>query len=193
MRMTRLVPAFTVLALLLLAMPGAALADCAMPPDIKTAATSADIVFVGTVTATANRSTWATVAVEEVWRGPDHAAEVLIMGGPAGNAATSVDRSFEVGVKYLFFPYAFDSGNEGGGTRAGNGAESGLADNSCTSTTPWTEDLLGLRPSDARAPIGAPARSGFDVGGLLGPLVTVTVVAAALLAVGLLARGRQSA
>jgi hypothetical protein len=190
MHLSRLVPALAAI-VVLLAMPGAALADCAMPPDIKTAATSADIVFVGSVTATANRNSWATVAVEEVWRGPDQPAEVVIMGGPAGNAATSVDRTFEVGVKYLFFPYVSDLGNEGGAGRLA-GAESGLADNSCTSTTPWSAGLLELRPSDARAPIGAAAESGFDFGGLLGPVVAAVVVAVVLLGVGLLARGRQS-
>ena len=180
-----LVPALAAFALL--AIPSAALADCAMPPDIKTAALSADIVFVGTVTATENRGSWATVMVEEIWRGPDQPAEVLIKGGPGGNSATSVDRTFEVGVKYLFFPYADP------GTEPLPGAVSGLSDNSCTSTTQWSEDLAGLRPSDAHAPSAAPAAAaGFDFGGILGPIAVAVVVSGALLVVGLLARSRQA-
>jgi len=171
-----LVPAIALMAML--ATPAASLASCAFLPDIKQAATSAEIAFVGTVTATANRGTWATVTVEEVWRGPDQPAEVVIKGGPEGNAATSVDRTFEVGVKYLFFPYT-------------DGA-AGLADNSCSSTTPWSADMAGLRPADARVSIGGttPA-AGIDFSGILGPIVVAVVVAGLLLVVGLLARSRQ--
>jgi hypothetical protein len=165
-------------AVALVAIPSATVASCRLAPDIKTAVLSADIVFVGTVTATSNRDSWATVAVEEVWRGPDQPAEVVVKGGPAGNAATSVDRTFEVGVKYLFFPYVDPA--------------VGLSDNSCTSTIQWSDDLLALRPSDARTSAGVTGtETGFDVGGLLGPLAVAVVVAGVLLAVGLLARSRQ--
>jgi len=51
---------------LLLAAPGAALADCMQPPPIELALSQAEIVFVGTVTATSNRNSWAEVAVEDV-------------------------------------------------------------------------------------------------------------------------------
>lgn len=171
--------AFAALPLLVqLAAPSAARADCMPPPPIEDAVKSAEIVFVGTVAATSNRSSWASVTVEEVWRGPDQAAQVLVKGGPGGNAATSVDRSFEVGVKYLFFPYA-DAG--------------GLADNSCTSTTRWTADLAALRPADARAPVGATSGGGgIDVGGLVAPLAVTLLVAGTLLVVGLAVRSRRS-
>lgn len=171
-----LVPAVALMAML--ATPAASLASCAVQPNIKEAAASAEIAFIGTVTATANRDSWATVSVEEVWRGPDQPAEVVIKGGPEGNAATSVDRTFEVGMKYLFFPYT-------------DGA-AGLADNSCTSTAPWSADMLALRPKDARAPLGGTTTAtGFDAGGLLGPIAVAVVVAGVLLGVGLLARSRQ--
>ena len=161
-----------------LAAPSAALADCMPPPPIEEALKSAEIVFVGTVAATSNRSSWASVTVEEVWRGPDQPAQVLVKGGPGGNAATSVDRSFEVGVKYLFFPYA---------------ADGGLADNSCTSTTQWSAELAALRPADARAPVGATqGGGGLDVGGLVAPFAVALLVAGALLVVGLAVRSRQS-
>ncbi|MEO8273039.1 MAG: hypothetical protein ABI620_03150 [Chloroflexota bacterium] len=174
-----IVPALAALAaVVLLAQPSGVLASCRQPPDVKTAVNTADIVFVGTVTATTNSNSWATVSVEEIWRGPDQAAEVVIRGGPGGNSATSVDRAFEVGVKYLFFPYV--------------DAAVGLSDNSCTSTTPWSEDLAALRPTDARAVTSAlPVQTGFDFGGLLGPLAVAVVVAGVLLGVGLLARSRQ--
>ena len=121
--------------------PSAALADCMMPPPVEQAAQTAEMVFVGTVAETSNHNSWASVVVEEVWRGPDQPAAVIVKGGPAGNMATSVDRFFEVGVKYLFFPYAGEAGD--------------LADNSCTNTVQWSADLAQLRPADARQPLGA--------------------------------------
>ena len=165
--------------LALLATPSIALADCMMPPPVEEAARTADIVFVGTVTSTANRDSWASVTVEEVWRGPDQPATVVVKGGPAGNAATSVDRSFVVGTKYLFFPYV--------------DPEAGLSDNSCTNTQAWTNDLAAIRPADARQPTGASAPSGgFDIGGLVGPLAVALVVAGFLFVAGFLARGRTT-
>ncbi|MEA2672970.1 MAG: hypothetical protein QOI92_162 [Chloroflexota bacterium] len=161
----------------MLASPATTLASCVRPPDVKTAVASADIVFIGTVMATATENSPARVAVEEVWRGPDQPAEVLMRVGSVGDTATSVDRTVEVGVKYLFVPYLDVNGV--------------LNDNACSSTTPWTADLMGLRPAGARLPIGGPAAAaGFDFG-ILGPLIVAVVVAGALLAVGLLARGRQ--
>ena len=163
---------------LLLAAPGVALADCMMPPPINNAAQTAEIVFVGAVSATSNGNRWAEVAVQEVWRGPDMPATVVVQGGPAGNSATSVDRSFQVGTTYLFFPYVDQS----------SGA---LTDNSCTSTTEWTEDLAKLRPSDARQPLAAEAASGGFATDWIVPVGLAIVVFGGLLVVGLLARGRQ--
>lgn len=159
--------------------PAATLASCRAGPDIKAAVASADIVFVGTVTATSKEGT-ATVAVEDVWRGPDQPAQVVLRVGSVGNTATSVDRTVAVGEKYLFVPYL--------------AADGMLADNQCTSTTPWSADLAGLRPAEARVLVGgtAPAATGFDFGGVLGPLVVAVAVAGVLLAVGLLARSRQA-
>jgi hypothetical protein len=178
--MRRLILAAVAAAPLLLAFaPAMALGSCMMPAPIEEAVKTADIVFVGTVTETANRSSWASVEVTEVWRGPDQPRAVVVKGGPEGNAATSVDRTFEAGVTYLFFPYA-ETGV-------------GLADNSCTSTTPWTEDLDALRPANSRAPIGAePEAGGFDLAGVLVPFGIAVIVGAALLLAGLAARGRSS-
>lgn len=163
--------------MLLLAAPGSVLADCMMPPPVEEAAQTAEIVFVGTVAETSNHNSWANVVVEETWRGPDQPEAVIVKGGPAGNMATSVDRFFEVGVKYLFFPYVDEAG--------------GLADNSCTNTVQWTADLAQLRPADARQPLGATeAEKGFDVAGVIAPLGVAVLVGGALLVAGLLARGR---
>jgi hypothetical protein len=155
-------------------------ASCVSIPALQDAVKSADMVFVGTVIQTSNRGTWATVRVEEVWRGPDQPASVLIKGGPGGNAASSIDRTFEVGTKYLFFPYQDEAG--------------GLADNSCTSTTPWGGELADLRPADARLfPVGpTPEAGGFDVMSVVVPAAIALLVAALLVGVGLLARGRDA-
>jgi hypothetical protein len=102
----------------------------------------------------------------------------VIKGGPGGNAATSVDRSFEVGVTYLFFPM--------------DDAVNGLSDNSCSATTTWREEYNDLRPSDAHAPLAASPSSGFDFSGILGPIAVAVVVAGVLLGIGLLARSRQA-
>jgi hypothetical protein len=159
--------------------PPVVMADCQMPPAIEEAVETADIVFVGTVTQTSNRNSWASVEVEEVWKGPDQPAAVVVKGGPGGNSATSVDRAFEPGLRYVFFPYVDPT--------------LGLADNSCTSTTQWSTELEALRPADFRQPIGAaPAEPGFDLGGLLGPLAVAVLVGGVRLGAGLLARGRQT-
>lgn len=178
----RTVPLATALVLgaaLALLAPTTTLADCRAPEPIGRAVANADVVFVGTVVETANRGTWATVRVDEIWRGKDQPSTVLVKGGPPGNAATSVDRAYEVGVKYVFFPYS--------------DADGSLADNSCTNTTQWTAELAALRPADARSPIGAtPEASGFELSSVLVPGVVALVVAGLLVGVGLLARGRDA-
>lgn len=180
LRVRRLLRVLAAAATLAFALPPTtALADCMMPPPVEQAAQTGEIVFVGTVAETSNHNSWASVQVEEVWRGPDQPAAVIVKGGPEGNMATSVDRFFEVGMKYLFFPYADEAG--------------GLADNSCTNTVQWSADLAQLRPADARQPLSAPETEvGFDVGGLIGPLGVAILVGGVLLVAGLLARGRST-
>lgn len=160
--------------------PSDTLGSCVMPPPIAEAVANGEIVFVGTVTATAERNLWATVAVEEVWKGPDLPAIVEVHGGQGGNTGSSVDREFTAG-KYLFVP----SGLEG----------QVVFDNACSSTRPWDESLAALRPSNARPPLGgSPLEpAGFDLGSVVGPIGVALAVAIVLLAVGLLARSRQSA
>lgn len=164
---------------LFLATATPAAASCAMPRPIENEVATADIVFVGSVTSTSNGDRWAEVAVQEIWRGPDLPATVVIQGGPGGNTMTSVDRSFVVGTTYLFFPFL----DQATGT---------LTDNACSSTTAWSQELARLRPASIRE---ATPGDGADVGGFdLEPLLPIGVallVFGALLAVGLLARGRQ--
>lgn len=116
---------------------GTAYADCMMderPYDQRIE--EAEVVFVGTVTATAHSETTAEVAVEEIWKGPDLEAEEVVIGGSGQDGAmTSVDRFFQVGETYLFLPFPEDGV---------------LRDNSCTSTAPMSPDLAVFRPDDAR-------------------------------------------
>ena len=159
--------------------PSAVLADCMMPAPVQEAVKTADIVFVGVVTETSNQDRWASVAVESVWGGADIPATVVVKGGSGGGGISSVDRQFKAGMKYLFFPYADDQGN--------------LADNLCTNTIEWTDDLEQLQPADVRPPLGAiPTDSGMNLDSVIAPLAVALLVGGGLLLVGLLARGRTA-
>ena len=63
-------------------------------------------MFVGTVVSTTNAGRWATFAVEEVWNG-DVGDTVVVKAGPAPTgdptrfSASSVDRTYEPGTRYL--------------------------------------------------------------------------------------------
>lgn len=163
-----------------LAAPAGASASCAIPPGgADDLWKSADAVFVGTVTAIANNARWATVRVEEVWQGPDQPAEVVVRGGPEGNTATSVDRSYTVGIRYLFAVVVVDGR---------------LEDSACSGTTEaGTIDLNAIRPADVRRPEGATVTPGGpDLGALAGPVVVVGIVGGLLLATVLLARRRDA-
>jgi hypothetical protein len=164
----------------ILSAPGAVLADCMMPPPIEEAVRSSEVVFVGTVVAVQDQGRRATVEIDEIWRGPDLPVTTIILGGQ-GEGFTSVDRTYEVGVKYVFFPYVDPD------TRA-------LIDNLCSNTTPWLDDYEEIRPAEARPPIGDPSAepAGFDVAGLVPIGALVLAVAGVLLVVGLVARGREA-
>lgn len=98
----------------------------------------------------------ATFAVDEVWRGPDLPANVVVHGGPDGNGATSADRTWEAGALYLVFASAVDSR---------------LSDNACSNTQFWSEELTDLRPSDARQPSDDADVGGTGVSGSLLTLI----------------------
>lgn len=167
-----------VAACLFLLTPGAVLADCMAPPPIEEAVKQAEVVFVGTVIGVQDQGRRATVTVDEVWRGPDLADTTVVLGG-LGEGFTSVDRTYEVGVKYIFFPLLEDGS---------------LRDNLCTNTVQWLPEYEDLRPDDWRAPIGEGAGSGdgFDVASLVPMGALVLAVAGMLLVAGLVARGREA-
>lgn len=166
------------LALWLLA-PASASASCAVPIPIEEAIRSAEVVITGTVTSTENLGRWAAVEVHEIWKGPDLPSTVIIRGGPGPGSATSIDRTFTAGARYLFVVSLDGQG--------------GLTDNACSATTEMGAGDNALRPADFRTP--APAETSdaeFDLGGMVAPIGVALLVAAALLAMGLLARGRQT-
>ena len=167
MRMWRIATPAAVLTLLLAAVPAAA--SCALPIPIDQALRDSDSVFVGTVEGLANGGRTASFLVDEVWRGPDLPARTAVAGGPEGSGVTSIDRSWEPGAKYLVFASVV------------NGK---LADNACSNTQIWSDDLAALRPSDAR-PAADPSES--TTPGLPGPLLIVVGVVAAVGLVSFLA------
>lgn len=171
-------------AIALASTPGPVAARCVEPVPIEQAIGTFDVVIVGTVTAVAEEGTRASVRVEEIWRGPVLGAEVVVWGGPGGGP-TSVDRTFEAGTRYLFTITVTPEGR--------------LTDSQCSSTTEWDPKLEALRPAGVPAP-GAAGDQGataepepaFDPGSLVVPAAVALLVAAVLLAIGLLARGRQT-
>ncbi|MES2210215.1 MAG: hypothetical protein V4515_08525 [Chloroflexota bacterium] len=186
MNRSRSTPGFRLVAATLLALgafwaPPGASASCAVQPGGGVAWNTADAAFVGTVTSIANGARWATVRVEEVWKGPDQPIEVVVRGGPEGNASTSVDRTYAIGMRYLFAVGISD------GT---------LVDSACSATTPADAiDLAAIRPADVRQPAGgstSPTGGGLDLGGLAGPVLVVAIVGGVLLAAVLLARRRDA-
>ena len=134
-----LAAAIAVVALTLSPTPAAA--ACAAPPGaggLQAAIAAAPLVFVGAVTSTSSNDRVAVVRVESIWKGPRIPETVVVSGTPEpGAAATSVDRTYSRGQRYLFFPYT---------------SASPFQDSSCSATRPYTSDLDQLRPAGAVAP-----------------------------------------
>jgi hypothetical protein len=146
--------------------PAVVRASCVPPPPLDEAILSGEVVFVGTVTGLESEDRWATVVVEERWNGAgDLPGTVQVRGGPEPGAATSLDRTYADGTRYLFF------------TTRGTGF---LEDNACSSTQPWTDELAQHRPPGVSP---APAvEAGEPVGGLdTGDVVVVAGLVLALL------------
>ncbi|MHB8487574.1 MAG: hypothetical protein ACYDC4_00055 [Candidatus Dormibacteria bacterium] len=109
-----------------------------MTPQLATAISGAPAVFVGTVISVDHAGRVASVRVQDVWKGRV-SADVQVVGTPDLNAAaTTVDRYYSVGQKYLFIPFG------GGGNH--------FQDNNCTLTQAYTAGLASFRPSDAVGP-----------------------------------------
>lgn len=154
-------------------------ASCATTPSIEDAVLLGEVVFVGTVVRTENSGRWATVRVEERWRGArDLGDTVEVRGGPEAGTATSIDRIFALS-RYLFI--------------VSNGPGH-LIDNQCTATTPWTSDLSRLRPLDVSpAPdvaSGAPVTE-LDMDRLLPTLALVGALVIAVVAYVFILRARR--
>jgi hypothetical protein len=136
------VPSFVIRAIVaavaaLTPVAGSAAASCAVMGSDEERLDSSEVVFVGRVTDTDNQDRWAIVEIDEIWWGPDVPGTVEVRGGERPGVGSSVDRSYEVGVRYLF------AVADRGGI---------LTDNSCTMTRHWDDGLLRLRPVDARLP-----------------------------------------
>ena len=128
----------------MLSSSGLASASCIAPPGLGLGGTSlldgASVVFVGTVLSTSNGDRVARVRVESVWKGGPVPVVVTVSGTPdPGSAATSVDRTFAPGRRYLFLP---------------SNTTSPYQDSSCSATQPYAPVLDSLRPPGAQAPTG---------------------------------------
>ena len=167
------------LAAALLLVPAPVLADCQLAPPLEKAIIDAAFVFVGRVNSIDHGGRSADVTVQEVWRG-DVADRVVVDGGldPANPAED--DRTFELGVTYIFLPTSVDGH---------------LVDSICSATVPWDESSMGgLRPPEARAPEPLPTSPPgplSPLGDLAGPLLVTAIVGGLLIVTVILARRRD--
>jgi hypothetical protein len=143
----------TVLALGALVVGSAgAQASCVAPLSIRDQVASAGSVFIGTVIFTSDNDRVARVRVESIWRGPELPAYVEVHGSPVtGPGASSIDRKYIAGLRYLFVLYS---------------ANQPLQDNSCSGTQVFTTELAALAPAGARSP--APSTAGDEIQNALG-------------------------
>lgn len=148
-RMRWLIAVSVVMVSVLAAAPASA--SCAEPIPVGQALEEARTVFVGTVTDVDYAGRVATFSIEEVWKG-EVGGTAVVAGGPTlseleqahaqgGDVATSVDRTYEIGGRYLVVSYRSD------------GAV--LLDNACSATQPFGADLESFRPDSAHAPAGS--------------------------------------
>lgn len=130
-------------AALLAAAPTPARADCAVPPAPSEAMASAQVAFVGVVTAVADNAQTATFDVQEIWKGPNLADPITVYGGGIATAGSAAEgRSWTPGARYLVFPTVDADGN--------------LIDSMCSPTSLYTAALDALRPATAHEPLGPP-------------------------------------
>ena len=170
-----------ILASVMSAVPPTTAALCVLLPPGADPLADAGSVFVGTVVAIANQGRWAQVQIEEVWNGPDLPATLEVRGSPAEdpNAMTSVDRTYSVGVRYLF---------------AGEPPAPFFSDNNCSPTREWGDDLDAVRPADARQPLGdSSGNEGQpDLGGIVAPIAAALVIGLVALLAVVVVRRTQS-
>jgi hypothetical protein len=146
--------------------PAGAWASClADPRTLKEVVRDSNVVFVGTVMSVSNRDRWAVVRVDEVWKGPQLPPEVEVRAGPQSETeATSNDRMFKAGVRYLFVPL---------------GEASPFSDNICSHTTEWRDELDAARPGASLPKTGVAGIGIWLPGAMLALGVGVALVRAA--------------
>lgn len=150
--------AVIVVALVVTAAPGGA--SCAAPQPMAEALADAKATFVGTVTEVDHGGLVATFDVEEVWRGSVEQPAVVTGGASLaeleaaraqGQAiATSVDRTYQPGERYLVVAHGWAGG--------------ALLDNACSRTEIWTEELVAFRPAEVLQPTAAEGSAEDDGG-----------------------------
>ncbi len=127
-------------------------ASCAESVPLQEAIATAQTAFIGTVTEVDFDGRVAIFAVDETWKG-ETGATAIVVGGPTlaelqaaraigQDLATSVDRSYELGVTYLVVSYGSQDGV--------------LLDNECSNTQPFSVSLNDYRPADVTPPTMTP-------------------------------------
>jgi hypothetical protein len=137
MRFSRRAPATAILvAAALLGIATPAIASCTDRPTPKEALEGNEVVFVGQVIETVQQGRVAVVEVESIWKGGDIIG-VTQVEGAGGDSANRDDRTFETGLRYVFFP---------------RNDEPPFRADACTATTELTDEVARLQPKDAHAP-----------------------------------------
>ena len=156
-------------------------ASCFRPPDVEADLVSSDLVFVGLVTELANENRWAVFRLEEVWKGDPGGDRVEVRAGPGPRAATSNDRTYVAGERYLVFASDL-SGGPGAWVDSGEGAR--WVDSACSATRPYESSLGRFRPGPVSSESGSSVATAVIVGAV------VILAAGAMVAVVLRRRSR---
>lgn len=160
-------------------------ASCFRPPDVEADLVSSDLVFVGLVTELANENRWAVFRLEEVWKGDPGGDRVEVRAGPGGGpgarAATSNDRTYVAGERYLVFASDLSRG-PGAWVDFGEGAR--WVDSACSATRPYESSLGRFRPGPVSPESGSSVATAVIVGAV------VILAAGAMVAVVLRRRSR---
>lgn len=153
-------------------------ASCVAPPSIREQVASAGLVFVGTVLSTSDGDRVARVRVESIWRGPEVPTYIEVRGSPiAGGGASSIDRTYSAGTRYLFVLYSADQPLQG---------------SNCSGTQVYSSEVAALAPAGARSP--APPTAADEVKNAVTlywlPALGFLVLVAAAAVIGLRRVGR---
>jgi hypothetical protein len=154
-------------------------ASCVAPPSPGDRFGAAGLVFVGTVVYTSDNDRVARVKVESIWNGPELPAYVDVHGSPVSGpgAASSIDRHYRAGTRYLFVLFS---------------ADHPLQDNSCSATQIYTAEVAAFAPVAARSPAPATTVDQFQtaIGQYWLPALGGLVILAAAVVIGLRLSGR---